>query len=228
MLSYDKQAQNKQKNKLRFFPKSRDKVVEELFAQNKVDEAMVKNSAILLTFFGCGKWRYGPGTLTSAVAVVIWFYVSSFFLQKHVPTFVEFLIWMAIIVFLFIYGLMYIPFYSHKFEKKDHPSIVIDEVVGQWVTLCLTYPFFKEYYSDSSEFLRQLTIATHISSCFIFFRFFDIAKPSIIGRIDRHMKDSFGIMFDDLVCGLISAFIIIALLLIFKTAILNLHQVLLH
>ena len=36
---------------------------------------------------------------------------------------------------------------------------------------------------------------------FALFRYFDIAKPSIIGRIDRETKGGIGVMGDDIVAG---------------------------
>jgi phosphatidylglycerophosphatase A len=37
---------------------------------------------------------------------------------------------------------------------------------------------------------------------FLYFRLFDIWKPSIIGRIDRDVKGGMGVMGDDVVAGL--------------------------
>ena len=36
---------------------------------------------------------------------------------------------------------------------------------------------------------------------FVLFRYFDIAKPSIIGRIDREAKGGIGVMGDDIIAG---------------------------
>jgi phosphatidylglycerophosphatase A len=37
---------------------------------------------------------------------------------------------------------------------------------------------------------------------FVYFRLFDIWKPSIIGRIDREVKGGLGVMGDDIVAGI--------------------------
>ena len=37
--------------------------------------------------------------------------------------------------------------------------------------------------------------------------FFDIKKPSIIGVCDRKLKNSFGVMFDDILCGIVAGVI---------------------
>ena len=67
----------------------------------------------------------------------------------------------------------------------DDKSIVIDEVAGVWLALSL---------SSSTWFSFLLSV--------IFFRIFDIFKPSIIGRIDRNVKGGLGVMGDDIVAGI--------------------------
>ena len=37
---------------------------------------------------------------------------------------------------------------------------------------------------------------------FVFFRIFDIWKPSIIGKIDRDVKGGLGVMGDDVIAGI--------------------------
>ena len=39
---------------------------------------------------------------------------------------------------------------------------------------------------------------------FIFFRIFDILKPFPINLIDKKIKNSFGVIFDDIVAGIYS------------------------
>ncbi len=207
------------------FPKARDHMVQSLIKKKIVKKSSLHLYGVLLTFFGCGKWKYGPGTLASFVTILIWLAVSSFFFDLEVNTLYELLFWLTISTLFFIYGLLFIPLYSTLLDSQDHPSIVLDEVVGQLVTLCLTYPFIKKYYFNETWFLSNLVMFAHIFSCFIFFRFFDIAKPSFIGWVDRNIKNSFGVMFDDLLCGLLSAAINIAIFLTYETAISNLHGI---
>jgi len=44
-------------------------------------------------------------------------------------------------------------------------------------------------------------IAIQIVLSFIFFRIYDIKKPSLIGRIDRETKGGWGVMGDDILAG---------------------------
>lgn len=77
--------------------------------------------------------------------------------------------------------------YEKQTGEHDHQSIVIDEVVGVWIALIL---------SSSTPI--------QIVASFVFFRIFDIWKPSIIGRIDRDVKGGMGVMGDDIVAGILA------------------------
>jgi phosphatidylglycerophosphatase A len=59
-------------------------------------------------------------------------------------------------------------------------------------------------------YFSSLKIALlHLALSFILFRFLDIKKPSFIGYCDRKFKNGFGVMFDDLVCGIIAGALVI-------------------
>ena len=45
-------------------------------------------------------------------------------------------------------------------------------------------------------------LAVQIVLSFIFFRIYDIKKPSLIGRIDREAKGGWGVMGDDILAGI--------------------------
>lgn len=214
--SFTKKSQN--------YEKARKNMVKNIMKREIISENSVKIHAIFITFFGCGKFKYGPGSFTSFVSVVIWFLTTAMFFRTQFPTSQELFLWLGICFVLFIYGVLYIPLYSRNFEREDHPTIVIDEVVGQILVLCLTYPLIKKYYFIEESFLSKLIMCAHIFSCFVFFRFFDIVKPSFIGWIDRNMKSSFGIMFDDLVSGLAAAAVNFAIFFIYENAIWQLHS----
>ena len=70
----------------------------------------------------------------------------------------------------------------------DASEIVIDEVAGIWLAL-----------SMSGATWIQIILSI------IFFRLFDIWKPSVIGRIDHDVKGGLGVMGDDLLAGVFAA-----------------------
>lgn len=85
-------------------------------------------------------------------------------------------------------------------ESKIHDSsyIVIDELVGMWLAMAIS----------------GLSLAGVILS-FIFFRIYDITKPSLIGKIDKEVKGGLGVVADDALAGVLaglSALLVISIL----------------
>lgn len=74
-------------------------------------------------------------------------------------------------------------------ESKIHDSshIVIDELVGMWLAMAVS----------------GLSLAGVILS-FIFFRVYDITKPSLIGKIDKEVKGGLGVVADDALAGVLA------------------------
>ncbi|MDQ7045175.1 MAG: phosphatidylglycerophosphatase A [Sulfurimonas sp.] len=90
----------------------------------------------------------------------------------------------------------------NKYEEKtgihDDKRIVIDELAGMWFALSVAPAItigIDELTILSNGFLIQSALS------FALFRYFDIAKPSIIGRIDREVKGGIGVMGDDIIAG---------------------------
>lgn len=80
-----------------------------------------------------------------------------------------------------------INIYEEKVGTHDGKEIVIDELAGMWIAMGVS--------GVTTENWIMGIIA------FIFFRIFDIWKPSIIGKIDRDVKGGWGVMGDDMVAG---------------------------
>ncbi|MBN2965020.1 phosphatidylglycerophosphatase A [Sulfurospirillum sp. T05] len=133
---------------------------------------------LFLTFFYSGRFPKAPGTVGTlagaAVAVPIVQYLS-----------LETLFLGALL--LAIIGIKQIDAYEAAGGPHDDKSIVIDEVVGVWIAL-----------SISSGTLAQWVFSI------VLFRVFDIWKPSVIGRIDKHVKGGLGVMGDDVIAGVIA------------------------
>lgn len=74
-------------------------------------------------------------------------------------------------------------------ESKIHDSsyIVIDELVGMWLAMAIS----------------GLSLASVFLS-FIFFRIYDITKPSLIGKIDKEVKGGLGVVADDALAGVLA------------------------
>ncbi|GAA8612904.1 phosphatidylglycerophosphatase A [Helicobacter pylori] len=74
-------------------------------------------------------------------------------------------------------------------ESKNHDSsyIVIDELVGMWLAMAIS----------------GLSLVGVVLS-FIFFRIYDITKPSLIGKIDKEVKGGLGVVADDALAGVLA------------------------
>ena len=91
--------------------------------------------------------------------------------------------------------------YEEKSSIHDDKRIVIDELAGMWFALSVA-PAITINMSEVTDFQNGFLIQSILS--FILFRYFDIAKPSIIGRIDREAKGGVGVMGDDIIAGFVA------------------------
>lgn len=121
-----------------------------------------------------------PGTVGSFVSLIIGLFLLEFL---HVSTL--FLLSLLITVI----AIKQIDIYEKEVSMHDGKEIVIDELAGMWITLSICG-------INSSNILYMAPIA------FIFFRLFDIWKPSFIGKIDRDVKGGLGVMGDDVLAGI--------------------------
>ncbi len=81
------------------------------------------------------------------------------------------------------------------YGRKDDGRIVIDEVVGQLLTLA---PLLLSGV-PSSVFL--------LVTGFVVFRVLDIWKPGPVGWAERHFQGGAGVMMDDVFAGVLGAFV---------------------
>ncbi|GAA8752399.1 phosphatidylglycerophosphatase A [Helicobacter pylori] len=133
--------------------------------------------ACFLTLFFSGYSKKAPGTIGSLVALLL-----------GLPV----LIFSANTLFLaaILIGLIAIAqIDKEEEESKIHDSsyIVIDELVGMWLAMAIS----------------GLSLAGVILS-FIFFRIYDITKPSLIGKIDKEIKGGLGVVADDALAGVLA------------------------
>jgi len=124
-----------------------------------------------------------PGTVGSFVALIL-----GVILLEFLPNLTLFLLSLLITII----AIKQIDIYEKEVGIHDSSEIVIDELVGMWLALSIC-----DINSENVLFLAPLA--------FIFFRIFDIWKPSIIGRIDKNVKGGLGVMGDDIVAGVFAA-----------------------
>lgn len=134
---------------------------------------------LFLTFFYSGCVKKASGTCGTLAALI-----PAFFILKYLSTSTLFLL----SVLIFILSIRIIDEYENKTKIHDDKHIVIDEVAGVFLALAIA--------CSGANTLLCFFLA------FVFFRFFDITKPSVIGRVDKKIKGGLGVMLDDMLAGL--------------------------
>ncbi len=150
------------------------------------DSRLTSRVAVALASVGyTGFAPFAPGTVGSAVAVPVWFLMRWSGLAWVEP--------LAIAV-LFVAGAWSATVTERVLGLEDPGPVVIDEVVGMFVSLLwlpATWP---------------VALAG-----FVAFRVFDIVKPYPAGRLER-LPRGWGIMADDVMAG-VYAYVVVRLLL---------------
>jgi phosphatidylglycerophosphatase A len=131
-----------------------------------------------LTFFYTGLFPYAPGTVGSIAGAIVGYVILLYF-----P--VSTLTLLSILITLI--AIKEIDKYEQSSGIHDPKEIVIDEVVGIWLAFAL-----------SGTTIFQMVLS------FLFFRLYDIWKPSIIGKIDKNYEGGTGVMGDDIVAGILA------------------------
>jgi len=135
---------------------------------------------LFLTLFYSGLSPKAPGTVGSFVALFMGLALLQYI---HVST----LFMLSILIT--VIAVKQIDIYEKEVGAHDGKEIVIDELAGMWIALSIC--------GITSE-----NIIIMGSLAFIYFRLFDIWKPSIIGQIDEKVPGGWGVMGDDVIAGI--------------------------
>lgn len=138
---------------------------------------------LFLTLFYSGLSPKAPGTMGSIVALAL-----GLLLLQYVHESTLFLLSFLITAI----AVKQIDIYEKEVGVHDGKEIVIDELAGMWLALSICGITDVDGY-------HVYLLAT---LAFVYFRLFDIWKPSIIGKIDKNVKGGWGVMGDDLLAGL--------------------------
>ena len=141
-----------------------------------------KVSHVLATCFGVGSIQFAPGTWGSLFALLLICNIT--FLQE----------WIILATALIVAFSWWVCFEVYKLTKSDSSEIVIDEFAGMFVA-CM--------------FINHDFIS--LAFAFLFFRFFDIVKPWPISWVDKNIKNGPGILIDDLLAGLFTSILMLAI-----------------
>lgn len=147
--------------------------------------------------FAVGRSKYAPGTVASFITCLVF-----------IPLYgnkINIIFLIIIISFFFIYSVYAIDRFKNYFDEVDSREIVIDEFVGQSIPIITIYSLITY---NISNFIFYTVVS------FFLFRFFDIIKPYPINKIDKNIKNGFGVMLDDVVAGIYSSIVLIIFILL--------------
>ena len=147
---------------------------------------MIRLARVLATWFGCGLVPVAPGTVGSLGALVI----AAPLIYKHgwQPW------WFVVLAVLMLpLAIWSATVTAESSGRKDPGLVVIDEVVGQWITLggCLHLHW------------KGWLLA------FCLFRVFDIWKPWPVRQLEA-LPSGTGIVADDVMAGIYGALVLAA------------------
>ena len=149
-----------------------------------------KFNLLFLTFFMVGRIKHAPGTIASLITCLLFLLLINIYSITVI---------LLITLIIFCYSLVAINNSFEKFKGDDPQEIVIDEVVGQLLSL-LAIPIYETLYS--------LPTSHYCIYAFLLFRLFDIWKPYPINYIDINVKGAIGIMLDDIIASVFSIIIL--------------------
>jgi len=148
---------------------------------------MNKFSKIIISLFGLGFIPIAPGTFASLFSLIFFYLIYSY---------LSFIAMILIFLFIFLLSIKLINLYSYDKNDHDSPEIVIDEFIGIFFII-----IFYEYFKFTNDKVMFFLI-------FIIFRFFDIFKVFPANWVDKKIKNSFGVILDDIIAGIYSVLVL--------------------
>jgi phosphatidylglycerophosphatase A len=144
---------------------------------------------LISTWLGIGYIGKGAGTIAAIVTCAAWYFAWA---GGFPPLYISLAITLAI-TFVGVWSSGVVS----KAWGKDPSKVVVDEAAGMCISL-LFLPVNWKY----------------VIAALILFRFFDIAKPLFIRKVEK-LPGGWGIMFDDVLAG-IYANVLLQIALAFK------------
>ncbi len=147
---------------------------------------------IFATGLYTGYFPKGSGTVGALLAALIYIAVHQLFESFGV-------IANGVLVTLLLYPAIKLGDYAESyFNEKDPQEVVLDEMLGFWVTMLF----------------HSFSMITVVLGFFLF-RLFDIIKPYPIQRFE-HLHGGLGIMLDDIIAGIYANITVTVLLVILE------------
>lgn len=144
----------------------------------------IRIANLISTWFGCGRSPVAPGTAGSAAALAI-----AIALHEYAGLAPWHFLLLAVVLFLPAVWAAGVT--ARAYNIEDPGFVVVDEVVGQWVTLAGAATLnWKSYLA-----------------AFLLFRLFDIWKPPPVRQLEA-LPGGLGINADDVMAGVYAALVL--------------------
>lgn len=153
----------------------------------------------IATCGGVGTIPLAPGTFGSIVGVILFIPLAR---EGPVP-------YVLVLLALCGAGVWASDRAEEVFASKDDGRIVIDEVVGQLITLIPLLAFCgARGFSCEPTQLEGPAFFSLVVTGFVAFRVFDIAKPGAVRWAENSISGGAGVMADDCVAGVFGAVVL--------------------
>jgi phosphatidylglycerophosphatase A len=149
----------------------------------------------IATAGGVGFLPLMPGTFGSIVGAMLFVGFSCLSLGVHLP----------LVLALSLVGIWASDHAEVVFEQHDDGRIVIDEVVGQLLTLTPLIPLCGlglQVFGGMDVFYSLVVTG------FVAFRVLDVWKPGVVRWAERNISGGAGVMADDLLAGALGALLL--------------------
>ena len=141
---------------------------------------------LIATWLGCGYAPKAPGTVGSLAGLAI-----AFAMHTYAAVTAMGMGWLAVL--LAMPGIWAADAVARESGNKDPQTVVVDEVIGQWMTL-----------AGATAFNWKSWLLA-----FALFRLFDIWKPPPVRQLER-LPGGLGIIADDAMAGVYGALVLFA------------------
>jgi phosphatidylglycerophosphatase A len=144
----------------------------------------LRSANLVSTWFGCGYSPFAPGTAGSAAALAIGIALHEY---------AGFSWWQFLLLAAVLFGpaVSAASITAEAVQRKDPSIVVVDEVIGQWISLAGARRFNWESYL----------------AAFVLFRLFDIWKPPPVRQLEA-LPGGLGINADDVMAGIYAALVL--------------------
>jgi len=148
----------------------------------------------IATGLGSGLAPFAPGTAGSALALLPYLGL------RVLPLWLQF----VVIAVVFVAGTYSADRVCRLLQREDPGAIVIDEWIGQWLTLVLVERTLSACGADLG-IGTTMPLPWLLALGFVAFRLCDVLKPWPASWADRQLSGGFGTMVDDALAALWAA-----------------------